>query len=69
MTTIELETALERLIDATNLAAVVFALDVIAGAKADHIATNWQDTTTAKVWNKAAHELAIVARKIEGLGI
>jgi hypothetical protein len=69
VTTIELETALERLIDATDLAAVVFALDVIAGAKADHIATSWQDTTTAKTWDKAARELAIVARKIEGLGI
>jgi hypothetical protein len=69
MTTAELETALEALIDATDLTAVIDALAQVAGAKAEHIASNWQDVTTAKAWDRAALELAKAVGKIGGLGI
>ena len=50
--------ALEALIDAHTLADVVGALAQLASEKADHIRENWQDDTTAEVWdNHATHLL------------
>jgi hypothetical protein len=60
-----LERDLERLIDLTDLAAVIDALADVAGAKAEHIATNWQDTSSAKVWDHAARDLAWLAAQCE----
>jgi hypothetical protein len=69
MTMTELENAIEALVDASSLEAVVNALANVAAAKAEHIASNWQDATTAKVWDRAARELDKAVGKIEGLGI
>jgi hypothetical protein len=41
--------ALEALVDAAGIEAVVQGLSEICGAKAEHIACNWQDTILANV--------------------
>lgn len=53
MTNPELELALELLIDATSLVRVVDALRMVCYAKADHLAVNWQDARSARVWSNA----------------
>jgi hypothetical protein len=42
--------ALEALIDAAGIEAVIQGLSEICGLKAEHIASNWQDTILAKRW-------------------
>lgn len=41
---------LEKLVDSCGLSSVLMALSEICGAKAEHIATNWQDAQLAKDW-------------------
>ena len=48
---------LESLVDAASLQGVLVALAEIAGEKAEHIATNWQDTRLAKDWANAANAI------------
>ena len=55
---------LERLIDSTSLAKVVEMLSGIAGEKADHIRTNWQDDRLASRWQRVANRLDKVAGDI-----
>lgn len=43
---------LEALVDATSIEAVIQGLSEICGAKAEHIAHNWQDTILAKRWQR-----------------
>jgi hypothetical protein len=52
--TTELANTLEALVDAHGLYAVANALAEISHAKADHLASNWQDHGAAKRWTKAA---------------
>lgn len=48
---------LEAYIDASSLQSVIRLLACIARAKADHIVENWQDSSTAKRWERAATKL------------
>jgi hypothetical protein len=41
---------LEKLIDQRGIANVLMALSELCGAKAEHVASNWQDTILAKRW-------------------
>lgn len=60
---------LEGLIDRNGLAWVIDRLAEIAGEKADHVSTNWQDLELAKEWNKAASQLYKLAANLpEGTG-
>lgn len=43
-------TALEALVDKYSIETVIEALSQICSAKAEHIATNWQDAHLAKRW-------------------
>lgn len=52
---------LERMIDAEGLPRVVAMLAIIAGEKAEHVATNWQDARTAKSWERCASRLSTCA--------
>lgn len=45
---------IESIIDATSVKALLEALSDICGAKSEHVACNWQDATTARVWAYAA---------------
>jgi hypothetical protein len=45
---------LEAMIDRVGINNVLYALSFICGAKAAHVAMNWQDTATAKVWAQRA---------------
>lgn len=65
----ERDDVIEAVIDASSLAAIVDALSAIAGAKAEHVAHNWQDASTAKAWDKASAILQTAATRIERLGI
>lgn len=60
---------LENLIDKHGLLHVITGLELVCNEKAEHILHNWQDTKTAKVWNKASDSLYICAKKIEDLNI
>lgn len=42
--------AIEHLIDRYSVAEVLYAVAYICGAKAEHLATNWQDAHSAKSW-------------------
>jgi hypothetical protein len=45
---------MDALIDDIGIVRVLEALRDASGAKADHLASNWQDARGAKAWNKAA---------------
>jgi hypothetical protein len=59
--------AFERLIDSAGLAAVLSALSDICGQKAEHVATNWQDTTLAKRWEGMASAISDLLVEAAGL--
>ncbi len=48
---------LEDLVDAVGILGVIDGLTTIAYSKADHLRSNWQDTATAKVWDRIGHYL------------
>jgi hypothetical protein len=48
---------LEKLIDAASLSCVMEDLIAICHAKADHLRSNWQDESTARVWERDAATL------------
>lgn len=52
----EIET-LERLIDKTDMGAVLRALAKICNDKVEHLATNWQDYDSAQMWDQLARDL------------
>ena len=56
---------LEALIDRHGLPAVLNAIAQICSDKAEHIAVNWQDATTAKVWVNHMMCVDNLARKLE----
>jgi len=45
---------LEGMVDKVGIRNVLWALERICAAKAEHVAVNWQDTVTAKAWEKQA---------------
>ncbi|MFO0849262.1 MAG: hypothetical protein U0871_12010 [Gemmataceae bacterium] len=57
MTAVELETAVEQLVDGASLARVVEALQAVCYAKEEHLSATWQDARSAKVWLRAARAL------------
>jgi hypothetical protein len=56
---------LEHTIDAYGIRQVLNVIQMICGEKAEHVATNWQDTTLAKRWEDLAHSLSVVNSKLE----
>lgn len=54
---------LEAMVDAVGLRNVLYALSHICSAKADHVETNWQDASTARVWNNHARALHTFATR------
>lgn len=60
---------LEAIIDSIGLAMTVRAISTICYEKAEHIATNWQDASTGKVWAKGGALLDVTAIKIKNLGV
>lgn len=53
---------LEKLIDRHKLSEVVYGLQQVCLAKAEHLIYAWQDQNTAEVWNE-------IAKKLEKLGL
>jgi hypothetical protein len=58
---------LERLIDQRGIADVLMALSEICGAKAEHIAVNWQDAHLAKRWATLEGAIGVIVPKAGGL--
>jgi len=46
--------ALEAMVDKVGVSNVLYALQHICDAKADHLESNWQDRVSAKVWERDA---------------
>lgn len=44
---------LEALVDDGTLAGVLESLDSVCRAKAEHLRVNWQDSRSARTWDKA----------------
>lgn len=63
------QNTVERLIDAHGLFAVLDCLSGICGLKAEHLASNWQDTNAAKEWERAANALDKAASRVLDLGL
>ena len=53
----DLADLIEQQIDRYSLTVVLDALEEICHGKAIHLASNWQDTSSAKVWSQAASRL------------
>lgn len=56
--------ALEALIDASNVEAVMQALSDICVDKASHLDEAWQDRETARLWNYAAGVIGVASTKL-----
>lgn len=56
----EIET-LEGLIDTCSLQAVLEALSIICGNKAEHIRDNWQDNVLARRWDTACGVVGVAS--------
>ncbi len=54
---------LENIIDRHSLSAVLLALEVVCGEKADHIRANWQDKTLAREWDKYSKRMGKQSRE------
>jgi hypothetical protein len=52
---VEVENAIESLIDAHGLYAVTQALQIVCYDKSAHLAHAWQDYAAEKRWQRAAH--------------
>lgn len=60
-------THLEHLIDRRGIDSVLMALSDICGAKSEHIAEAWQDTSLAKRWATVCGAIGVIVPKAEGL--
>ena len=58
---------LEALIDAVGIESVLMGVSEICGEKAEHIATNWQDTLLAKRWATLCGAVGVIVPKALGL--
>lgn len=59
-----IENLLEALVDKHGLANVLSALARICDEKAEHLAVNWQDTASAKVWAEDAEAIECISSKV-----
>ncbi len=64
-TQIDMEMELEKWIDAKGLSQVLSCVAVICGEKAEHLRSNWQDTMTAKSWDRDANKIGKLANQVE----
>lgn len=55
---------LETFIDKYGIVDVLSGISYICGEKAEHIATNWQDTKTAKHWIKLSESIDKAGAKL-----
>lgn len=46
---------LEAMVDKVGTANVAYAVARICALKAEHLAANWQDKATAKMWDRASN--------------
>ena len=58
---------LENLVDRRGVDSVLMALSTICGAKAEHIAHNWQDASLAKRWATLEGAVGVIVPKACGL--
>ena len=58
---------LEEMVDTIGLAKVLDMLSDIAYEKAEHIRANWQDASTARVWQRAGNRVYKSQMEVEGL--
>jgi hypothetical protein len=65
MPTKNLTAALEALVDAHGVHAVLLDLAFICAEKADHVRSNWRDEITAKAWMKASKVCDVAQAKVE----
>ena len=56
---------LEAMIDLENLASLLETISDICHAKAEHIASNWQDPYTAAPWRRAGVLIARLSQQVE----
>jgi hypothetical protein len=65
----ELEEILEGVVDRFGLSSSLEALSMVCAAKAEFLASNWQDEVSARVWARLERRLDTVAAaaKREGL--
>jgi hypothetical protein len=49
---------LEALVDVHGLDGVLVLLAEVCDLKAEHLRANWQDETSASVWDNYAHRIA-----------
>jgi hypothetical protein len=61
--------ALERMIDASSVEHVLSLLSIICLEKADHIRSNWQDPSLARVWAGMSSKLDRTADIAQKRGI
>ena len=47
----------EELVDKLTLSTILEMLERICHKKAENLRTNWQDETSAKLWEKAARQI------------
>ena len=57
--------ALEKIVDQTNVMAVLEMLVEVCELKAEHIRENWQDEGLAKRWTHDAKIIATAARRVQ----
>jgi hypothetical protein len=69
MTTHETQNQLESILDGYSLFEVLESLRDICMEKSDHLEANWQDSATAKEWERAYHLLDRTMVKAQKLGI
>ena len=55
--------ALEGMVDRVGVAHVLYALEYICSAKAQHVSDNWQDQRTARAWERQSRRMQTAARK------
>lgn len=56
---------IEKMIDRHGLASVLEMIAQICYEKGDHLRSNWQDETTAKVWDRDGRKIDTLASKIQ----
>jgi hypothetical protein len=57
--------ALEEMVDRVGLSNVLWALEHVCHAKAEHLASNWQDAAAAKIWTRDAAKCSKLAAIVE----
>jgi hypothetical protein len=58
---------LERLVDRRGIEQVLQQISELCGAKAEHIASNWQDAALARRWCTVEGAVGVASTKATGL--